>query len=133
MDTQGAVTQQPEEPKPKRRKLSTKAGKKAMTGLLGGYGSDSEEEADVQNVMSLLGGYAGSDDDEDVEEVKDGTMDMDDLGDEDADGDTDDDIELNPAALLELMRQTQGSDRWAENVGDDDLVDWGDESGEDEP
>lgn len=132
VDTQGAVTQQPEEPKLKRRKLATKAGKKAITGLLGGYGSDSEEEADTQNVMALLGGYAGSDED-DVEEVKDRTMNMDDLGDEDADGDTDDDIELDPAALLELMRQAQGSERWAENIGDDDLVDWGDESGEDEP
>jgi hypothetical protein len=135
VDTQGAVTQQPEEEhKPKRRKLTTKAGKKAISGLLGGYGSDSEEETETQNVMSMLGGYAGSDDEEDAGEVREEAKEteMDGLGDEDADGDTDDEVELDQATLLELMRQAQGSERWAENVGDDDLVDWGDELG-DEP
>ncbi|RDB23185.1 Box C/D snoRNA protein 1 [Hypsizygus marmoreus] len=124
VDVEGAVTQQPEgERAPKRRKLSGKAGKKTISGLLGGYGSegDEEEEKEAQNGLTLLTGYAGSDDEASLG------------GDEEAsDGDADEDIEIDPAVLLELMRQAQGSEKWAEHVGGDDMVDWGD-SEEDEP
>ncbi|KAF9468872.1 hypothetical protein BDZ94DRAFT_1244800 [Collybia nuda] len=127
VDAQGAVTQElEEEPKSKRRKLSTKAGKKAMTGLLGGYGSESEGGEGTQNVLALLGGYAESD--EDTGPVND----QDDLGDEDADGDTDDEAELDPATLLDLVREVQGSERWLNDIADDDMVDWGDDLGENE-
>lgn len=127
VDVKGAVTQQPadDERRPKRRKLATKAGKKAIDGLLGGYGSDGDEEKAAPNVLSLLDGYAGSDDEGD------GSNKGVSGDDEDAEGETDDEIEveLDPAALLELMRQAQG-EKWVENIGgDDDTVDWGD-SGE---
>jgi hypothetical protein len=124
VNTQGTVTQQSdnEERRPKRRKLN-KAGKKAISGVVGGYGSDEEAP---RNGLSLLGGYGESD-----EEVETTPMLMDDgLGDEDAEGDTDNecDEDLDPSTLLEMLRQVQGDGRWAENMEDDE-VDWGD-SGE---
>ena len=123
VDTQGMVVQQSddEERKPKRRKLNKKAGRKAISGLVGGYGSDEEETP--RNGLSLLGGYVESD-----EEVQTTTVMVDDgLGEEDAEGDTDDegDEEMDPSALLELLRQVQGEGRWAEHIEDDE-VDWGD-------
>jgi hypothetical protein len=125
VDSQSGVTEEvDEERKPKRRKLDVKAAKKALSGLLGGYGSD-EEEAEVveKNVLDLLGSYAGSDDDEGVEVV---LPEAEESDVEDLDDDTDDTMApLDPAALLELMRQVQA-------VPEDDEVDWGD-SGEDEP
>ena len=131
VDEQGSITYHGEEDerKPKRRKIDPKAGKKAISGLLGGYGSeDEEDEADAHNVLSMLGGYTGSD-----EEEEGGAVGVeDDLGDEDAEGETDDEVELDQAALLELMRQAQGNEKWTGDVSEDDLVDWGD-SGEDEP
>lgn len=125
VDTQGTVTHQGEEErKPKRRKLDPKAGRKAISGLLGGYGSDEDNEpAETQNVLSLLGGYAGSDDDEDND--ADGDPDV------DAEGETDDELEMEPAVLLDLMRQVQGNDQWTRENVEEDVVDWGD-SGEDE-
>ena len=128
VDTHGAVTQLSgeEERKPKRRKLNAKAGRKAITRLVGGYGSDEEGEGAPRNGLSLLGGYAESD-----EEVKSTTMLVDDdLGEEDAEGDTDNEggEEMDPSALLEMLRQVQGDGRWTENIEDDE-VDWGD-SGE---
>jgi hypothetical protein len=54
---------------------------------------------------------------------------------EDADDlqeETDDDVELEPAALLELIQQAQGNEKWTGRESEDDLVDWGD-SDEDEP
>ena len=125
VNTQGTVTQQSdnEERRPKRRKLSKKAGKKAISGVVG-YGSDEEAP---RNGLSLLGGYGESD-----EEVQTTPMLMDDgLGEEDAEGDTDNecDEDLDPSTLLEMLRQVQGG-RWAENIEDDE-VDWGD-SGEEQ-
>lgn len=128
VDPEGTITQQvdDEERKPKRRKLNKRAGKKAISGLVGGYGSNDEEEETPRNGLSLLGGYVESD-----EEAQSTTMRLDDeLGEEDADGDTDDEAgqEINPYMLLEMIRQAQGEERWVENTEDDE-VDWGD-SGE---
>jgi hypothetical protein len=119
VDAQGGVqpeTGNEEARLPKRRKLDRRAGTKAIHGLLGSYGSDDDEldenATEQRDVLAMLGTYSGSDDGED-----------DGLGDEDAEGDTDDgeDIEMDPAALLELMRQVRGT-----AVDEDDLVDWGD-------
>jgi len=130
VNTQGAVTQFPEdeEPKPKRRKLAAKAGKQAITGLLAGYGSEEDKE-EPQSGLTLLSGYVGSED----EDGNDGAV-KDDAGeDEDALGDTDDEIEIDPAVLLELMRQAHGSEKWAENIQEGDEIDWGASGDEDEP
>jgi len=130
IDTQGTVTHPVEEErKPKRRKLNRKAGKLAINGLLGGYGSDEEAEkaeeqaaaaADNRNILSLLGGYMGSDDEEEASAAN---SDLD----ADAEAEDDDELELDPAVLLELMRQARGSER-----GEEDTIDWGDSDEESE-
>ncbi|KAG6866532.1 hypothetical protein C0991_003076 [Blastosporella zonata] len=129
VDVQGAVTELPQddEPKPKRRKFSVKAGKQAINGLLGGYGSDADEEVEEERPsgLALLGGYAGSDDDGD--DGKTG-VDGDDAGvDEGVLGESDDEmeIEIDPAVLLELIRHAHGEERWTEKIRVDEEVDWG--------
>jgi hypothetical protein len=129
IDALGVVTQRAdnEEKRPKRRKLNAKAGRKAINGLVGGYGSDGEEEEASHNGLSLLGGYEESDE----EGVQPSAVLVHDLpGEVDAEGDTDDedDIDMDPSVLLEMIRQVQGDARWTENTEDDE-VDWGD-SGE---
>ncbi|KAJ7507477.1 hypothetical protein B0H11DRAFT_1680511, partial [Mycena galericulata] len=124
VDAGGAVTQaaDPEEDAraPKRRRLDRKAGK-AIAGLLGGYGSSSEEAEEEgkgkerQNGLEMLGGYSGSEDEEEGAGMH-------------AEGDTDEEGvgDLDPAALLELVRAARGDETWTPHAGDDDLVDWGD-------
>ncbi|KAF5387914.1 hypothetical protein D9615_000142 [Tricholomella constricta] len=126
VDVQGAVTEvlEDEEPRPKRRKLTAKAGKRAIDGLLGGYGTEDEDEQKPQSSLALLGGYTGSDDEDENEDAG---------VDEDALGDTDDEVEIDPAVLLELMRQAQGSERWTGNLEGNNEVDWGASGDEDEP
>lgn len=119
MDAQGGVTKSADgdgERRVKKPKLDVKAGKKAINGLLGGYGSDEEDGDREEGVMAILGDYAESDEDN-GDEVE--------IGDGEADADGDDEVELalDPAALLELVRQAQALDAEA---GDEDLVDWGD-------
>jgi hypothetical protein len=110
VDEQGSVVPKLEERQPKRRKLDKRAGKKAIAELLGGYGSEEDrvKEEDTINVLDMLGGYTESEDDE--------------LGDEDAEGETDEEanVEYDPAALIELMKQVQGG-----VAVDEDEVDWG--------
>ncbi|KZT12549.1 uncharacterized protein LAESUDRAFT_718816 [Laetiporus sulphureus 93-53] len=156
VDHQGIVLHGDEEPQPKRRKLSAKAGKKAITGLLTGYGSDDEDgrEKEEQNVLDLLGGYAGSDDDADTQRepnsgppgnantLGDDEAYDDGLCDEDAEGETDDEFQAEPediATLLEQLRQAGAlrDPRAASALpgfadGDDEEVDWGDSSEEEQ-
>ncbi|KAH9844201.1 uncharacterized protein C8Q71DRAFT_697197 [Rhodofomes roseus] len=148
VDDQGSVQREAEEPLRKRRKLSVREGKRAIHGLLGGYGSDEEgEETEEKNVLDLLGGYAGSDDEE-TGQAADGPsqasgpgLDEEDDGlcDEDAEGETDDEYEAAPedlAVLLEQLRQAgalrdPGADGRLTGMGegDEEQVDWG-ESGD---
>jgi len=120
VDVQGSVMKYADdgERTAKRRKLDVGAGKKAIHGLLGDYGSDDDgdsgEGEGEGGAMSMLGEYAGSDEDDEIE----------DLG-----GDEEADMDLGPAALLELVRQAQDIDA---QVEDEDQVDWGD-SDEGEP
>ena len=87
---------QPEdERQPKRRKMNSKEGKLAIKGLLGDYGSEEEE---VPNVLASLDDYAESDED--------------------------DGVEIDPAVLLDLVRQARGNEPWT--VEEDEIVDWGD-------
>ena len=164
VDDRGAVMHDKpdseDERKPKRRKLNAKEGKKAINGLLGGYGSgsdDEDEKADEKDVMGLLAGYAGSDDEGGSEKVDQEEnkpdpsvnggspishlLDEDAWGDEDAEGETDDEYveesAENVAAMLEKLRQAgalrdpSGDGRIA--VGeeeDEEQVDWGDSGDE---
>jgi len=111
VDTAGIVTQQPQEDERplKRRKI---AGKKAMNRFLGEYGSDEEEEGQRGNVLSLLGEYGASDD----ENLGRGGLDGVDSDEEE--------VERDPAVLLELMRRAQGSGRWEADNEEDEQVDW---------
>ena len=149
----------------KRRKLSKVEGKKALGGLLGGYGSESDEEEsnevkEENNVFKMLSGYAGSDDEEAaindiVKPVAETQYDYE-LGDDDAEGETDDgeddfefedevdggpDAEKDPEAvarLLEQLRQAgalrdpgSGSQLTELDGENEDQVDWGDSAEED--
>jgi hypothetical protein len=117
VDGHGSVTKYAGdgERKVKRRKLDVGAGKQAIHGLVGDYGSDADDD-DVEGysgAMAVLGEYAGSDEDVDQE-----------AGIEDKDEEDGEAVmNLTPEALLELVRQAQALD--AEAV-DEDLVDWGD-------
>lgn len=129
VDSRGAIERViEEERRPKRRRLDVQAGKKAIKGLLGGYGSESEqdEEGEESNVLSMLGGYAGSDnedspavagaEEEDITEL---------LDEEDAEGEDDTDYRT----MLDSLQVSKGK----EGVdGIDDVVDWGDSGSEEE-
>ncbi|KAI0081675.1 hypothetical protein K474DRAFT_1671594 [Panus rudis PR-1116 ss-1] len=153
VDDRGAVMHDSEdERKPKRRKLGVREGKKAIKGLLGGYGSDDEEEEEAPggNSLGLLAGYAGSDDEgkneSGTEESKEPPPispvdeDEDEWGEEDAEGETDEEyVEENAehiAAMLEQLRRAgalrdpSGDGRIAFQGDDDDKVDWGEEEEE---
>ncbi|THH27280.1 hypothetical protein EUX98_g6899 [Antrodiella citrinella] len=136
--------------RPKRRKLGVKEGKKAITGLLGGYGSDEDsdggkDELEEKNVLNLLAGYVGSDEEEEGRDTVPKPVpqywDDDELGDDDAEGETDDELgeEVNPeelAGMLDKLRQagalrdTSGDGHLAGTMDDEDQVDWGDSDNE---
>ena len=108
VDAQGVMRQSEDyERQPKRRKLNAKAGRLAINGLLGDYGSEEEEKEQAPNVLAALDNYAES------EEGDDGLNGSDDEG----------EVELDPTILLNLMRQAR-DEPWA--VEEDDRVDWGD-------
>lgn len=116
VDADGMLREAEERPA-KRRRLDPKAGKKAINGLLGGYGSSGEEEqAHGPSGMSTLNDYAPSDGES-----------------EDASGEDDPDAQdgavttMEPAALLTLLRQIEARGGASE---DEDGVDWGDSEGE---
>lgn len=143
----------------KRRKLGKKEGRKKLGGLLGGYGSGSEDEGDEdakeeKNVFNLLSGYGGSDGEGEESSTADPQKTFEsqfdyDLGDEDADGETDDgegDYEFDdegegaeedvkdPEALAKLLEQLRqagalrdpGRDSQLPGLDDEEQVDWGD-------
>lgn len=133
IDTQGILKHQQEEERPvKRRKMSRKAGKMAIAGLLGGYGSEDEYEEpreEPKSVLAALGDYTDSDEGEEESgaeakladnggDTLEEDADLDELSD-DAEGE----VEVDPAVLLELMRAARGGEWVPEG---DDAVDWGD-------
>ena len=134
VDVQGMVTQEEQRPQ-KRRRLNAKAGKVAIAGLIGGYGSsedeDNEEEPEEpQNVLAALDEYSGSEGEGDPVSAL-----QDSKGDEGSDGsayDSEADGGIDDVTLLEITRlaQAQGGESWA--VEDDEVVDWGDMD-DDEP
>ncbi|KAJ7904234.1 hypothetical protein B0H14DRAFT_3079158 [Mycena olivaceomarginata] len=128
VDAAGAVTQASQDDDeqgraPKRRRLDRKGGKK-IAGLLDGYGSSSEDGENSegkpqprQNGLDMLGKYEGSDDEGDGEPMQEDVL---------VDSDAEEQVELDAAALLELVRKARGDENWTPKLGDDDLVDWGD-------
>jgi len=118
VDIQGVVQQEEQRPT-KRVKLNHKAGKKAIQGLLEGYGSSEEDEPEqeeLQNVLATLDQYAGSEDEEIIQEDN-GTG---------TDGEDDNEVDIDPGVLLELLRSVRERDKsWG--IGDDDAIDWGDD------
>ncbi|KAI0324948.1 hypothetical protein GY45DRAFT_1330967 [Cubamyces sp. BRFM 1775] len=145
VDDRGSVVHDPsDEPQPKRRKLTKKQTEKAMSGLLGGYGSDEDEEAgeEEHNVMNMLGGYADSDEGEGAEpSATNGGGEEEEWGNEDAEGETDEEFEGDPevlAAMLQKLREAgalrdPGTDSALAGLegAEEEQVDWGDSGGED--
>lgn len=94
IDKAGLVTQleESEHGRLKRRKIDTKTGKGAISGLLDGYGSEdlvSADDGEVKNGLGLLGEYGES-------------MDETEPDDEEAD-----ESDLNPEVLLRLIKEAQ--------------------------
>ncbi|KAH8105940.1 hypothetical protein BXZ70DRAFT_886772 [Cristinia sonorae] len=131
-----------DERRPKRRKLGAREGKKAISGLLGDYGSDEDEDeggAEAQeekNVFDLLAGYAGSDED-DPAPPEPNDLEDDGLTDDDAEGETDDELgeDVNPEELAKMLeslreagalRDTSGDGNITARIEDEEQVDWGD-------
>jgi len=106
-----------DQPRVKRRKLTLQAGRAALNGLLGEYGSGEEEQDEVQKEPNVLVEYANSmSEEEDVVSADDSNESMD-----DGPGG---DVKVDPAALLELLREARNSGQWTQ----EDDVDWGDGS-----
>ena len=104
-----------DQPRVKRRKLTLQAGRAALNGLLGEYGSDEEEQEEVQKRPPVLVEYANSmSEEDDAVSADDSNESVDDGG----------DVKVDPAVLLELLREARDSGQWAQ----DDDVDWGDGS-----
>ena len=129
LDAEGIIRRRQEDVAVKRRKLNPKAGRATIAGLLGDYGSDedAEEVPEPPNALSTIEDYAPSDDeqlsaggpeDENVE-MEDGA-----LGGSD---DDDEDVQVDPAVLLELLRAAGGADISA--LDSQDVLDW--DEGED--
>jgi hypothetical protein len=136
VDKQGLLTHEPKderleaERRAKRRKLDLAVGKKAMQGLLAGYGSDGSEEDEAegqnQNGLTALATYDGSDSDSvaAIDNV---------LDDDDADDDGADEPEVPlEDAIMEIMKRRQNLSEWTGEVAAEDAVDWGDGAETDE-
>jgi len=145
VDDQGAVQLDDEdERKPKRRKLTVREGKKAMNGLLGDYGSEEEEDTrEEPNAFGLLAGYASDGEQTGGDSAMQAFQSEEDdgLGDEDAEGETDEEyMEENTEDLATLLGKLREAGALRDPRGDghlvgveDDQVDWGesdDEAGE---
>jgi len=141
VDDQGAVQIDDEdERRPKRRKLNIRQGKKAINGLLGGYGSDEsdgEGATEEPNAFGTLAGYASDGDENGGNPTGKAQVELlsdDGLGDEDAEGETDDEyVEENPEDLAVLLERLREAGALRDPRGDgllagmeaEDQVDWG--------
>jgi len=141
MDTAGAITRHSvADERPRNTKSNPAAGKRTMATLLGGYGSDTEEpdgHADRESSLAALAAYTGSDSDHTGESDEcdagdgvdgdEGDFEM--AEDIDKSGEPEEESQLEPEALLELMRKIQADQqKWN---GEDDEVDWGSSCEED--
>lgn len=95
----------------KRRKINPKLAKKAMTGLVGLYGSDSEDEMEEDNALDDLEGYSDNDNHS-------GRNNAEDVGEQD------DDAQALEENALDLPGAPELADMGAD---DDEALDWGDD------
>lgn len=107
----------------KRQRLDVTKGRAAISGLLGGYGSEDDEEADT--ALTRLGEYEGSD----VENVQlttseEADTDTDGLTE---DGDDDEGAMVDPATLLAMVHEAQR--RHGED-GEYEEIDYGESDGD---
>jgi hypothetical protein len=117
----------------KRRRLSTVQGKKAISGLVGGYGSGSDDEEGTEDAQDgsamdgLLGGYGSEEDSGKEPEMsaiaqaltEDGIM----VG-FGSDGSDVDDLEQDPAILAAQLEKIHGA---MILDGDEEELDWGED------
>jgi hypothetical protein len=119
LDDAGTIESQGGQRPEKRRRLDVTKGRAAITGLLGGYGSEDDEEAET--ALTRLGDYEGSD----TENEQSTTSEEEDT-DESAEDDDEDEGELDatvdPATLLAMVQEVQ---RQHGEDGEYDEVDWG--------
>ncbi|KAF7776328.1 hypothetical protein Agabi119p4_4721 [Agaricus bisporus var. burnettii] len=104
------------EPRMKRRKLNAEEGRKAITGLVGDYGSDHEGDEGLSGKEGLVG-YAESESDE---------MEQDNTVDEEIeveDSDEDNEVAVDPASLLELIQRAKREGNWEEELDNDSCSD----------
>ncbi|KAG2339899.1 hypothetical protein BDR05DRAFT_891068 [Suillus weaverae] len=116
----------------KRRKLSAKAGRKAISGLVGDYGSESESASEkaaasqTRDELGALGNYAESENDDQDSAVGARTTEDDMSSTGSLSADEGESPALHYAAVLELIKQAQGATDY-----DSEVVDWGDDWDED--
>jgi hypothetical protein len=121
VDAQGDIIHYAEEESPlKRRKLNPKAGRKAIRGLVGGYGSGDEGKTEERDVLSMLGGYAESDGDDVVVESD---PEEHSIGENHGDEEENIDSDLGSATLLQAMQQVREGEEWIGSPREDQ-VDW---------
>lgn len=106
------------EPGRKRRKLNPAEGKKAIDKLVGEYGSEDDNDDDGKE--NELVGYGVSEGDDEMMAEQDNVVDEEIEAQQD---DDDEDIGVDPAVLLELMRQAKQQGKWEEDNDDDDESD----------
>ena len=110
----------------KRQRLDVTKGRAAISGLLGGYGSEDDDEADT--ALTRLGEYEGSDA-ENVQPTtsEEGNTDTDGLAEDDDDDEGEPGAMVDPATLLAMVQEAQR--RHGED-GEDEEVDYGESDGD---
>ena len=122
LDDAGAIDSQGAQRPAKKRKLDVTKGRAAIAGLLGGYGSEDEEEEEADTALTRLGDYEESDV-EDEQPTTSDEADTDGFVEDDDDEEGELDAAVDPATLLAMLREAQ---RQHEEDGEYDEVDWGD-------
>jgi hypothetical protein len=121
LDDAGAFESQRQRPA-KRPRLDVTKGRAAIAGLLGGYGSEDDEEGEeADTALMRLGDYEGSDA-EDEQPTTSEEADTDGFAEDDDDDEGELDAVVDPASLLAMVREAQRQHGEDEEF---DEVDWG--------
>lgn len=105
-----------EQPRAKRRKLTSRTSRVALSGLLGGYGSGEDEQVEVPDKTPVLVEYTDSVSEEETEMSRGESSGLEERDEED--------VRVDPATLLELLHEARNSGKWTQ----DEDVDWGEDS-----
>lgn len=110
----------------KRRRLDVTKGRAAITGLLGGYGSEDGEEVDT--ALTRLGEYEGSDaEDEQPTTSNEADTDTDGVTEDCDNNDEEPEAKVDPETLLAMVREAQ---RRHGDDGEFEEIDWGESDGD---